>query len=524
MNLKAINGNQWVCLPVVGSIWGLLYLTWAVFRGAAEKSAEEQNTQYEVTYEDRYGNRETKIESGTGIGALLAGGLIIYLLYLAGTTFISVLKYIASSPLILFFPLFIIGLCSYFYRERIEHYGSNRIYDEDGLSITFWLAIILSFYIPTQVIGRMDFIEFLFIYLPLVVMFFFGLLGPLAFSITLVSGFYKSTVKSRGLVALIFTRMNLVLIGAMCLSIYAYYWINDVSSVKGFTQSVNDYVQFTYEQLNTELAKERGIRQFGPYWPFIGICIVYLSIPSLISFMLRRASLTCEEVNISMKLVITIISLPALLSLLYWGQPNFAYAYLTPDFLVSVIEPIRVNSFEREYGMSYQYQYSLSLAADVIVFLGLAFLYFTHRTYKIMFDFLGSAAKHQIVTISLLIYASFASLGGAVVWATEKSLKDAIRSDTFAPKSTQSRKINSQTQKIALTIFVVEVDKGGQQLQLVTSAKIRIMNIKPSYKPGVVIAPGNYDIEVSAKGYETSRRWYKLSQPIENIEIQLRKE
>lgn len=43
------------------------------------------------------------------------------------------------------------------------------------------------------------------------------------------------------------------------------------------------------------------------------------------------------------------------------------------------------------------------------------------------------------------------------------------------------------------------------------SARVRVMNIGPAYQPGMELEPGSYDIEVSAPGYETQRRWVSIS-------------
>ena len=47
----------------------------------------------------------------------------------------------------------------------------------------------------------------------------------------------------------------------------------------------------------------------------------------------------------------------------------------------------------------------------------------------------------------------------------------------------------------------------------VDGARVRIMNIVPVYKPGMRLAPGVYDVEVTAPGYATTRRWVRLGEP-----------
>ena len=54
-----------------------------------------------------------------------------------------------------------------------------------------------------------------------------------------------------------------------------------------------------------------------------------------------------------------------------------------------------------------------------------------------------------------------------------------------------------------------------------TNARIRIMNIVPAYREGMVLDPGRYDIEVSAPGHRTQRRWYELSAGDRVLEVAL---
>ena len=42
------------------------------------------------------------------------------------------------------------------------------------------------------------------------------------------------------------------------------------------------------------------------------------------------------------------------------------------------------------------------------------------------------------------------------------------------------------------------------------NARIRIMNIRPRYQSGMLLQPGKYDLEISAEGYQTYRKWIPL--------------
>ncbi len=52
-------------------------------------------------------------------------------------------------------------------------------------------------------------------------------------------------------------------------------------------------------------------------------------------------------------------------------------------------------------------------------------------------------------------------------------------------------------------------------------AKIRILNIVPPYRNGMLLAEGRYQIEVSKKGYQTQKRWLDLSEDQHHFTITL---
>ncbi|MCX2794475.1 SUMF1/EgtB/PvdO family nonheme iron enzyme [Microbulbifer thermotolerans] len=54
-------------------------------------------------------------------------------------------------------------------------------------------------------------------------------------------------------------------------------------------------------------------------------------------------------------------------------------------------------------------------------------------------------------------------------------------------------------------------------------ARVRIMNIAPRYQPGIELAPGRYDLEVSKPGYTTVRRWITIKDGDLTIPVQLKR-
>lgn len=59
---------------------------------------------------------------------------------------------------------------------------------------------------------------------------------------------------------------------------------------------------------------------------------------------------------------------------------------------------------------------------------------------------------------------------------------------------------------------------------LPANAKIRILNIVPKFRQGIALDPGKYHLEVSAKGYETEKKWIALETGKDrNVNIRLKK-
>jgi hypothetical protein len=50
-------------------------------------------------------------------------------------------------------------------------------------------------------------------------------------------------------------------------------------------------------------------------------------------------------------------------------------------------------------------------------------------------------------------------------------------------------------------------------------SRIRIMNIKPKYKPGIALKPGKYDIYVTHPGYVSKRMWVEIKEADLSIEV-----
>lgn len=80
-------------------------------------------------------------------------------------------------------------------------------------------------------------------------------------------------------------------------------------------------------------------------------------------------------------------------------------------------------------------------------------------------------------------------------------------SSTSVPQDIKSPKLKD---KYRLTVNVVP-----------ENSRVRIMNIKPKYKPGITLKPGQYDIYVTRSGYISQRMWVEIENTDLSIEVVL---
>jgi len=56
-----------------------------------------------------------------------------------------------------------------------------------------------------------------------------------------------------------------------------------------------------------------------------------------------------------------------------------------------------------------------------------------------------------------------------------------------------------------------------------SDSRVRIMNIKPKYRPGIVLTPGKYDIYVTRNGFKSKRGWVEIKDSNIIVEVMLNK-
>jgi len=113
-------------------------------------------------------------------------------------------------------------------------------------------------------------------------------------------------------------------------------------------------------------------------------------------------------------------------------------------------------------------------------------------------------------TITPIYLAAFAEAGAIsalldrnqALTVNEKALRQrqlALLNPNIAPIITANKPAPTKKVKIALTVTVAPMN-----------ARVRLMNIKGRYEPGMLLPAGQYDLEVSADGYASYREWFAL--------------
>ncbi|OSM01589.1 hypothetical protein MAIT1_01591 [Magnetofaba australis IT-1] len=108
------------------------------------------------------------------------------------------------------------------------------------------------------------------------------------------------------------------------------------------------------------------------------------------------------------------------------------------------------------------------------------------------------------------IYAVLAKVKRDKLLAAQQEADDDVDAPP-APPVAQSAP-EPATQRYAFTIDVEPAD-----------ARVRILNIKPRYAPGMRLEPGSYHVEVSRDGYLKRRQWVTLKQADLRVPIALSK-
>ena len=56
-----------------------------------------------------------------------------------------------------------------------------------------------------------------------------------------------------------------------------------------------------------------------------------------------------------------------------------------------------------------------------------------------------------------------------------------------------------------------------------SDSRIRIMNISPTYQPGIALKPGRYEVNVTRSGYQSKTMWIEITNSDVTIEVTLNK-
>jgi len=121
---------------------------------------------------------------------------------------------------------------------------------------------------------------------------------------------------------------------------------------------------------------------------------------------------------------------------------------------------------------------------------------------------------------------SLAQLGGLIRdQIKERNLTDAVRPEVHSPDQKEG-------DVATLPLFPNLAIKQGPVIKesrlfvetVPQDAMVRILNLAVNFEQGMVLEPGNYQLEVSAVGYETKKEWIKLDVgEVEHIVVELKK-
>jgi hypothetical protein len=110
------------------------------------------------------------------------------------------------------------------------------------------------------------------------------------------------------------------------------------------------------------------------------------------------------------------------------------------------------------------------------------------------------------------------SLENAEAEAQGQEFTNALETKQFITKTAISNAEKTATRKLNKTAtFPVTIQTDP------ADATVRIMNIKPRYKDGIMLRKGRYDIEVSFTGYRSQRLWIDLDPLFNTLRIELNK-
>ncbi len=138
---------------------------------------------------------------------------------------------------------------------------------------------------------------------------------------------------------------------------------------------------------------------------------------------------------------------------------------------------------------------------------------------------IGSEVKVAEAPVSTALGVSADALELAF-WQSIQSSRDASDFEAYLRRYPQGSFKELAHNRLAGLRLQTDASEMGDQVRLAirvtpADARVRIMNIVPTYREGMRLDPGRYDIEVSAPGYRTYRMWHDLDAGDQVIEVAL---
>ena len=192
--------------------------------------------------------------------------------------------------------------------------------------------------------------------------------------------------------------------------------------------------------------------------------------------------------------------------LVYW--PNNHSAILTANHLTALSPiPSKSAGFTTTFTQALQSGHAIQLLSSVKSNLLLASLLLMLST-GLLFIILEPAPHHASVKQQGKTANAEpvlpSSIGKAIPATINKTQKPAPAKETaMAQQPTAAPSITAKNADKA-SLFALKVSAEPEQ------ALIRVMNIKPSYHPGILLTAGDYLLHISAPGYRSQNHWIKL--------------
>lgn len=440
MKMKYIKELPYLAIPVIGVAFLVLVALLKTFKVWSKLANEESKRSYRVEHMNiRNEVVRTEYKQGNygsfflGLCGMVAAPIFFY------SISEEIYDTIKISPLVILFPIGLVGCICALQRDRIDKYLSSNPESSGPFTFHYILSFFASFALNYYLIEyRFIKADNIIVYIAGSVFIFLGILGPISLGITSIRNFYKRTKDGSEDSKVNRIAINSILVTSLFLSFSVYY-----GSYKDWERG-NDFKFPVHVQ--------EGSAEYYNWWLAYQIsnkadwALYYLSYP-INQYEIRKSS----EV------------LPS-------DHPNNGF-YKENNYVVFDIK--RYPDFAEVIITNHQISFS-----DVIMPLGEYTLLPSNRQFNLKVRRKGYKSKD--VTINAV-----AGINSAYIALEEMNPNEKL----------EEYKRNISNKKGFLYIKPRPFEN--------EDASIRILNIREKFSQGMMVSPGRYKIEIKKKGFET---------------------